>query len=86
MERWLIELSDAQLEQLPQEQRELGTLIRAEDGRCYLVFRDGFVALKVASGLGLKRNPARSVPAETATQLRPLAQLEGGKVLVADPA
>ena len=82
MERWLIELSEAQLEQLPSEQLELGTLVSGASGRRYLVFRDGFVALKVASKLGAKRSPGRMMTAE-ACRTTPLAHLDDGTVLVA---
>lgn len=83
MERWLIELSDAQLERLPSEQLELGTLVTGASGRRYLVFRDGFVALKVAGKLGAKRSPGRMMAAE-ACQTTPLAHLDDGTVLVAE--
>ena len=48
------------------------------------MFRDGFVALKVARRLGLSRSPAR-LAAEAAPPLTPLAQLADGRVLLAEP-
>lgn len=84
MERWLIEVGDLELSRLSQEQLELGTLVRGEDGKAYLVFRDGFVALKVAHGLGLRRNPGRCLPPSDAGGRVPLATLANGSVLIAE--
>ena len=86
MEKWVIEVSKVQLEQLNEEQRGLGTLLRGEKGRHFLVFRDSFVALKVASWLGTKRSPGRSLPASSAASYAPLAHFDNGDVLVRERA
>lgn len=84
MERWLIEVGDLELGRLSQEQLELGTLVRGEAGKAYLVFRDSFVALKVAHGLGLRRNAGRCLPVADAGGSTPLAILANGSVLIAE--
>ena len=84
MEKWVIEVSEAQLERLNTEQRDLGTLLRGKKGKHFLVFRDGFVALKVATQLGVKRSPGRSLPAANAAPHAPLAHFDNGDVLVSE--
>ena len=83
MEKWVIEVSERQLEYLNAEQRDLGTLLRGKKGQHFLVFRDSFVALKVAAQLGTKRSPGRSLPASSAAPHIPLAHFDNGDVLVA---
>jgi hypothetical protein len=84
MERWLIEVGEMELGRLSQEQLELGTLVRGETGKAYLVFRDSFVALKVAHGLGLRRNAGRCLPLSDAEGRVPIATLANGSVLIAE--
>ena len=82
MEKWVIEVDEAQLERLDEEQRDLGTLLRGKKGKHFLVFRDSFVALKVASRLGAKRSPGRSLPASSAAPYASVAHFDNGDVLV----
>lgn len=82
MEKWVIEVSEAQLERLNMEQRDLGTLLKGREDKHFLVFRDSFVALKVATQLGVKRSPGRSLPASSAAPYAPLAHFDNGDVLV----
>lgn len=82
MEKWVVRVSEAQLDRLDSEQRRLGTLLRNDEGETYLVFRDGFVALKIASQLGARRLAGRSVAPQQAQAHTPLAQFANGDVLV----
>ncbi len=90
MDKWLVKVTETQLAGLPADLRELGTLLRTDKGERYLVFRDSFVALKVASYLGLKRQAGRTVSAKArssqGSNYHPLVTLENGDVLVADAA
>lgn len=84
MEKWVITVDEAQLASLSDEQRNLGTVLRGAGGKHFLVFRDGFVALKMASQLGATCKPGRSVPAATAGSRTPLANFGDGEVLVSE--
>jgi hypothetical protein len=88
VDKWLVKVTDTQLAGLRADLRELGSLVKTEQGESYLVFRDGFVALKVASYLGLKRQSGRTISAN-ATQAgayHPLVTLANGDMLVTDAA
>lgn len=61
MEKWVVNVNEEQLALLNEEQRNLGTLLQGEDGQKLLVFRDGFVALKIAAQLGTTRLATRSI-------------------------
>ena len=51
--RYVVELaSETQLSSVPLEQLELATCITGEGGACLLVYRDNFVAYKVAALAG----------------------------------
>ena len=51
--RYVVELaSETQLTSVPLEQLELATCITGEGGACLLVYRDNFVAYKVAALAG----------------------------------
>jgi hypothetical protein len=84
MDRWLVKVTDKELARLRSDMRDLGTLLTNDLGEHYLVFHDGFVALKVASYLGLKRQAGRKVPASSSHH--PIMTFENGEVLVADRA
>jgi hypothetical protein len=84
MDRWLVKVNINELARLQGDMRDLGTLLTTQQGENYLVFRDGFVALKVASYLGLKRQPGRTVPATSSGQHQPLMRFDNGDVLVAE--
>ncbi|MCA9836069.1 MAG: hypothetical protein KC422_04120 [Trueperaceae bacterium] len=81
MQKWMIQLSHEQLQSLSDESRHLGDLLTSSDGKHFLVFRDSFVALKVASSLGLERSLAKAIPSEHASE--PLAHFNDGQALVA---
>lgn len=84
MQKWFIPLGNQEPTNLSEEMRQLGDLLRDAQGEHYLVFRDSFVALKVANSLGLKRELARVIPADQVSH--PLLHLGNGKALVADSA
>lgn len=88
MDKWFVKVTDAQLAGLRADLRDLGTLLTTDKGERYLVFRDSFVALKVASYLGLKRQHGRTVSAQKSKTegFRPLMTLENGDVLVTEAA
>lgn len=52
MTRWAIQLDPHRKKRLPHDALELGDLVTDEDGSELLLFRDRFVALKVASRVG----------------------------------
>lgn len=52
MTRWAIPLDRHRKQRLPHDAFELGDLITDDDGGELLLFRDRFVALKVASRVG----------------------------------
>ena len=84
MEKWLVSLDEEQLASLSEEQRNLGTVVQGAEGGYFLVFRDGFVALKMAAQLGATCRPGRSVPASSAKSYTPLASFNDGDVLVSE--
>lgn len=84
MERWIVHLDATQLESLNHEQRDLGTLVSTQSGEHYLVFRDSFVALKVANRVGAKRSQGRALPKTSTLHSAPLAQFDDGNYLFAD--
>lgn len=84
MEKWVISINEAQLASLSEEQRNLGTVLQGPGGEHFLVFRDGFVALKMASQLGATCKMGRSMPASSAAAYTPLANLGDGEVLVSE--
>lgn len=55
MERWAILLDDATHSRLSDEQLQLGRLEKSASDESLLVFRDRFVALKIASSVGAQR-------------------------------
>lgn len=61
MEKWVVNVNEEQLAKLDDEQRNLGTIMQAEDGTTSLIFRDGFVALKIAAQLGTTRTLGQGV-------------------------
>jgi hypothetical protein len=75
MDKWFVKVETQELAKLKGDMRDLGTLLTTQQGERYLVFRDGFVALKVASYLGLKRRPGRFVTDSTA-QKPPLVRFD----------
>lgn len=85
MDKWFVKVTDTQLARLREDLRDLGTLFTTEKGEHYLVFRDSFVALKVASYLGLQRHAGRTISVQNskAGSYHPLMTLENGDVLVA---
>jgi hypothetical protein len=86
VDKWLVKVTDAQLASLRTDLRELGTLVSTSKGERYLVFHDSFVALKVASYLGLQRQAGRTVPAKASQSsgYHPLVTFDNGDVLVAE--
>ena len=82
MERWVVQLTEAQLAKLTTEERHLGTYLSNEKGEHFLVFRDGFVALKIAKTTGAKRSLARSLPINEDISLKALAEVFNGDMLV----
>jgi hypothetical protein len=55
MMRWAVQLDEHVKTRLPIDTLELGDLHRREDGSEVLIFRDRFVALKVAAKVGGSR-------------------------------
>jgi hypothetical protein len=86
VDKWLVKVTDAQLATLKADLRELGSLVTTDKGERYLVFRDSFVALKVASYLGLQRQPGRTLSAKASSlgEYHPLVTFANGDVLVAE--
>lgn len=86
MDKWLVKVTDAQLAGLRADLRELGTLVTTDQGERYLVFHDSFVALKVASYLGLQRQTGRTMSAKASRsgEYRPLVTFDNGDVLVTE--
>jgi hypothetical protein len=84
VDKWLVKVTDSQLAGLRTDLRDLGTLLTTDQGEQYLVFRDSFVALKVASYLGLQRQPGRTVAAGKSGSYHPLMTFDNGDILVAD--
>jgi hypothetical protein len=80
--QWFVKVETQELAKLQGDMRDLGSLLTTQQGERYLVFRDGFVALKVASYLGLKRKAGRMV-SDTSHQ-KPLVRFEDGDVVVAE--
>ena len=72
MEKWVVSINETQLASLSEEQRNLGTVLQGPGGAHLLVFRDGFVALKMASQLGATCKPERAA-ATSATSYAPPA-------------
>ncbi len=85
MDKWFVKVTETQFAGLRGDLRDLGTHITTEKGEHFLVFRDSFVALKVASYLGLQRQSGRTVSAQKSQSgsYHPLMMLENGDVLVA---
>jgi hypothetical protein len=88
VDKWFVKVTESHLAALRADMRELGTLLSTDKGECYLVFRDSFVALKVASYLGLKHQHGRTVSAQKSQSglYCPLMTLENGDVLVTEAA
>ena len=82
MERWVVKLDKRQLAKLSPEQKELGTYLVNEQDEHFLVFRDSFVALKVASSLGASRSPGLTLSVDKLGSYQPLAQFANGDLLV----
>jgi hypothetical protein len=84
VDKWLVKVTDQQLLGLRADLRDLGTLVKTREGEQYLVFRDRFVALKVASHLGLQRQPSHVLNSQhLSAGYDPSVRLENGDVLVA---
>lgn len=66
MQKWIIHLSLQEFKKLDQDFQQLGELLITQEGKHLLVFRDRFVALKVASSLGLE--PQLGKPEDSAPQ------------------
>lgn len=86
MERWIVELDEGQLGRLSLEPEQLGTHMTNTDGQHFLVFRDGFVALKVAHRLGAKRRLAHPSEHSNPISRHTPAHFNDSKVQVADLA
>lgn len=86
MDKWLVKVTDTQLAGLRADLRELGTVVTTDQGERYLIFRDSFVALKVASYLGLQRQAGRTMSAKASksSNYHPLVTFDNGDVLVAE--
>jgi hypothetical protein len=80
VDKWFVKVTGAQLEGLRNDMRDLGTLLTNEQGENYLVFRDSFVALKVASSMGLQAHAVRVVPGQKS--YNPVMTLENSDILV----
>jgi hypothetical protein len=85
VDKWFVKVTEAQLAGLRDDLRELGTLLTTDKGEHYLVFRDSFVALKVASYLGLQRQSGRTISAQKnqSGTYSSLTTFDNGDVLVA---
>ncbi len=83
MDKWFVKVETQELARLKGDLRDLGSLLTTQHGERYLVFHDGFVALKVASYLGLKRKPGHMVSG-TSTHQQPLVRFDDGEFLVAE--
>ncbi len=83
MDKWFVKVEPNELAKLQGDMRDLGTLLTTQQGERYLVFRDGFVALKVASYLGLKRKPGR-MDSATSTPHQPLVHFDDGDVFFSE--
>ncbi|MGL4608104.1 MAG: hypothetical protein ACRCYY_00235 [Trueperaceae bacterium] len=85
MDRWLVKVTEGQRDALKTDLRDLGTPITTSQGEQYLLFRDSFVALKVAAQLGAKRQSGRTV-SDITTQgnYSPLVTFENGDMLVTE--
>jgi hypothetical protein len=57
MQHWIVPVTPEQLARLSAEERNLGTLLTSATGEQTLLFRDNFVALKVARSLGGRAQP-----------------------------
>ncbi len=66
MIHWLVPVTRQQVEQLREDYRDLGKLTKSNQGELFLVFRDRFVALKVAASIGASPPYARP---STSTQM-----------------
>jgi hypothetical protein len=86
VDKWLVKVTDAQLAGLRSDLRELGTLVNTDQGERYLMFHDSFVALKVASYLGLQRQAGRTVSGKVSksSDYHPLVTFDNGDVLVTE--
>lgn len=51
MKRWVVKINENDLKHLPADLLDLGTLIHTEEGEQFMVFRENFSALKLASEL-----------------------------------
>lgn len=57
MQQWIVPVTPEQLARLSAEERSLGTLLTNSSGEQTLLFRDNFVALKVARSVGGRPQP-----------------------------
>jgi hypothetical protein len=80
MNKWFVKVETQELAKLQGDMRDLGTLLTTQQGDRYLVFHDGFVALKVASYLGLKRKPGQFIR----HQHQPLVRFDDGEFFLAE--
>ncbi len=81
-QKWMIRLNDEQLKALSTDALAMGDLLTSPDGDHYLLFRDSFVALKVATSVGAERSTARVLPPNEA--VNPLAFFNDGSALVSE--
>ncbi len=51
MKRWVVKIEESDLKKLNPQLLSVGTLINTEDGEQYMVFRENFSAIKLASAL-----------------------------------
>jgi hypothetical protein len=80
MNKWFVKVETQELAKLQGDMRDLGSLLTTQQGDRYLVFHDGFVALKVASYLGLKRKPGQFI----SHQHQPLVRFDDGEFFLAE--
>ncbi len=80
-ERWVVEIAATELQTVPQEQLELASQVKSSDGKQLLIYRENFLAYKVAS---LIRRRARKgiLVNDDGQDYANATRLEGGKLLV----
>ncbi len=57
MKRWVVKINENDLKNLKPELLDVGTLIHTEEGEQYMIFRENFSALKLASELSSSSSP-----------------------------
>jgi len=51
MKRWVVKINENELKRLPPQLLDVGTLVHTQEGEQFMVFRENFSALKLASKL-----------------------------------